>query len=248
MSSQAEETALALYSSPGGTYNGGLFPPACPTSFDGCTLPRKYVEVEFNSDPVALASVVTSFVSCSIIVNTGLVAEAGTDQSICSDLSQSATLTAVGTMGTAPYIYAWSDGATTPSTTVSPSDTTLYFVTITDANLCMEVDSVTVFAAPCCDNFMASAGSDTTICSGPGSTASLTATASGGSAPVSFTWDNGLGSGPNQTVSPTTTTTYTVTATDNIGCTETDQITVTVQACCAGFSVSAGVDLSLIHI
>ncbi len=245
ISAQAEETALALYASPGGTYNGGLFAPACPTSFDGCTLPRKYVEVEFNSDPDSVAAIVTSFVSCSIIINTGLVAEAGPNQSICSDLSQSATLTAVGSMGALPYNYSWSTGATSASITVSPTDTTTYFVTISDANLCMEIDSVTVYAAPCCDNFMVSAGSDTTICSSMGSSASLVATASGGIAPVSFSWDNGLGGGQNQTVNPAVTTTYTVVATDNIGCTDTDQITVTVEACCAGFSVSAGADRSI---
>ena len=245
MSAQAEETALAIYSSPGGTYNGGLSAAACATSFDGCTLPRKYVEVEFNSDPDSVADIVTSFVSCSIIINTGLVAEAGADQSICSDLSQSATLTAVGDMGTAPYNYSWSNGSTTSSITVSPTDTTTYFVTISDANTCIATDSVTVYAAPCCDNLMANAGLDTTICNQAGSSASLMASASGSGTMFSYTWDNGLGSGATQSVSPTTTTTYTVTAIDNIGCTDTDQVTVTVEACCTGFSVSAGADRTI---
>lgn len=48
----------------------------------------------------------------------------------------SATLTANVTGGLAPYTYTWSNGATSSSITVSPTSTTEYSVTVTDANSC----------------------------------------------------------------------------------------------------------------
>ena len=55
----------------------------------------------------------------------------------------------------------------------------------------------------------------TTIC--VGQSANLTANPSGSQTPYSQTWDNGLGTGLNQTVSPTNTTTYTFTVSDACG-------------------------------
>lgn len=51
-----------------------------------------------------------------------------------------------------------------------------------------------------------------------GDTAVLSATGSGGTAPYFFAWDNDLGKGPIQRVSPQETTTYSVTVTDAFGC------------------------------
>ena len=65
------------------------------------------------------------------------------------------------------------------------------------------------------------AGIDVTICLG--SSTNLSAT--GG---VSYQWDNGLGSGQNQTVNPSITTLYTVTGTDANGCVNTDDVLVTI--------------------
>ena len=45
---------------------------------------------------------------------------------------------------------------------------------------------------------------------------------------TTFSWSNGLGTNPNVTVSPTTTTTYSVTGTTPEGCTGTTEVTVTV--------------------
>lgn len=67
----------------------------------------------------------------------------------------------------------------------------------------------------------------TTIC--VGQSANLTATPVGSQTPYTQSWDNGLGSGLNQTVSPTTTTTYTFTVSDACGGqTATSSETVTV--------------------
>lgn len=79
-----------------------------------------------------------------------------------------------------------------------------------------ETISVTVLTPPTVD-----AGADQEICVGE----SATITAAGA---VSYTWDNGVGAGMTQTVNPASTTTYTVTGLDNMGCADTDQMTVTV--------------------
>lgn len=62
---------------------------------------------------------------------------------------------------------------------------------------------------------------ETTICAG----ASVNLVASGAS---SYAWDNGLGSGPSKTVSPAATTTYQVTGSVGVGCTNTSTITINV--------------------
>ncbi len=89
-------------------------------------------------------------------------------------------------------------------------------------------DGLTDCADPDCAPVV-SAGSDVSICGG--ASIGLTATASGGSTPYTYAWDNGLGAGSSKSVSPASTTTYTVTVTSASGCTSTAQVTVTVNVC-----------------
>ena len=70
-----------------------------------------------------------------------------------------------------------------------------------------------------------SAGADRVICSGTPTT--LTATATAGTAPYTYTWSPGGLTGAAVTVSPTVSQSYTVTATDARGCTATDVVDVT---------------------
>lgn len=79
----------------------------------------------------------------------------------------------------------------------------------------------------CCLSLTVDMGMNQSICSAE-ETVTISATANGGTAPYSYTWDNGLGNGQSHTVSPTTTTTYSVTVTDAVGCTTTGQTTVTI--------------------
>lgn len=73
---------------------------------------------------------------------------------------------------------------------------------------------------PCTNPPAVNAGADLTVCAG--TSVSLTATGAG-----VFTWDNGVSQGVPFT--PTATTTYTVTVDDGV-CTNTDQVTITVNA------------------
>ena len=145
----------------------------------------------------------------------------GPNQTIC--LGESTTVTASTTNG---VFFAWNTGATTSSITVSPSTTTVYSVTVTDANGCTATDNMTVTVGSADVN----AGPDQTICLGEST--SITASSNSG---VFYSWNTGATT-QSINVSPTVTTTYSVTVTDNNGCTATDAMTVTVG------------NLSLIHI
>ena len=114
--------------------------------------------------------------------------------------------------------YTW-DNNVTDGDNVSPSVTTTYTVTGTDANTCMNTAqiTVTVHALP----IVTANASEDTIC--VGEPTQLT-----GSGADNYTWDNNVTDGDN--VSPSVTTTYTVTGTDANTCMNTAQITVTVHA------------------
>ncbi len=115
-----------------------------------------------------------------------------------------------------------STGNRLASSTVAPSANTKYYVSKGIGD-CSDVDSITVSIAALP---MVIASNDTTICNGD--TATLSAVGSDGTSPYSYAWNNGLGTGANKTATPGTTTTYTVTITDANGCTDTDQVAVTV--------------------
>ena len=130
---------------------------------------------------------------------------------ICSGAS--AALTASG--GTS---YSWSNAATTASITVNPATTTAYSVTVTDANGCTAAVSRTVTVNPLPTTSITPA--TVSICNG----ASATLTAGGGTL---YSWSNGATS-PSITVNPSASATYSVTITDNNGCTGTASRGVTV--------------------
>ena len=132
--------------------------------------------------------------------------------SIC--LGEDATLNASGASN-----YVWDNGAGSgASVTVSPSANTTYVVTGIDANGCQAQGEVSlvVNSLP-----VVTTATDFSICSG--SAAGLSAIGAS-----SYSWDNNGGNGSNISVSPNMTTTYTVTGTDVNGCTNTDEIIVTV--------------------
>lgn len=132
------------------------------------------------------------------------------------------TVTAQANGGSLPYTYSWQPGGQTTSaiTGLCPGGHT---VTITDAKGCTKSASAIVGGAP---SFTLASMAPTTICSG--SSATLTASTSGPGV-ISYSWSPGNYIGNPYIVSPSSTTTYTVTATDTAsGCSHSTTVAVGV--------------------
>ncbi len=129
----------------------------------------------------------------------------------------SATLTASGVS-----TYTWNTGATGSSIIVTPASTTVYTVS---GNLsgcsttAVKTTTVTVNALP----LMTITAANTAICSGQSTTLTLTGSA------TNYTWSTGQTT-PAISVTPATTTTYSVSGTNANGCSNTALATVTVNA------------------
>ena len=135
-----------------------------------------------------------------------------TDTNLC--LGEPTTLSGSGATS-----YTW-DNTVVDGAAFNPIATTLYTVTGTDVNGCVDTDTLTinVNALP---TVVANA-TNTSLCTGD----PVTLTGSGA---TSYTWDNSVTDGT--AFNPVATQTYTVTGTDANGCTNTDQVTITVSAC-----------------
>jgi gliding motility-associated-like protein len=114
----------------------------------------------------------------NIIVNSLPPVEAGVDQQLCP-------YTPMTLNGSGAVSYTWNNGATN-GTPFIPSVDGKYIVTGTDANGCINKDSlmVTFLPAP-----VVSAGADVTVCENT----SVTFTGTG--AATTYTWDNGITDG-----------------------------------------------------
>ncbi len=129
-------------------------------------------------------------------------------------LGSNITINANAIGGVQPYSFTWNNGFVGNSQTVGPNQNTNYYVTVRDANNCVAgPDTVQVLVrAPISVTITPSFE----ICEGE--SGSLQANAIGGDSNFSYLWDNGLGTSPGIiTVTPDTTTTYTITVTDGCG-------------------------------
>ncbi len=125
--------------------------------------------------------------------------------------------TASGSGGTSPYTYKWDNGQTTATATNLAVGT--HSVTITDAAGCTATASVNITGST---NPTVSATALTQANCTSGGSAS--ATASGGTTPYSYKWDNGQ---TTATATNLSIGTHTVTVTDGGGCTATASVNIT---------------------
>lgn len=153
----------------------------------------------------------------SVFVNTDFSVEAGPDQSQC--LGSSFAFNALAQGGIPPYQFTWDDAAQTngPFLFVTPDITTIFTVTVTDALGCERTDTVTAQIIE--PDFTISA-EPAIICSGQKSTLSV----EGGNV---LEWSTGSTSNSTD-VTPTETTTYSVSVVSFNNCLFTSEITVEV--------------------
>jgi len=152
------------------------------------------------SEPSAvIVSITASNVSCN----------GGNDGSL--------TVSAIG--GSATYTYAWSMGST--SSTLSGLTSGTYTVTATDANGCTDTESVTITQPTA---LLVSITIDSNAGCGGSTTGGLTASSTGGTGTVTYVWNTG---GTSASVTGLIAGTYSVTATDANGCTDSTNQTIT---------------------
>ncbi|MBI4647533.1 MAG: T9SS type A sorting domain-containing protein [Bacteroidia bacterium] len=139
----------------------------------------------------------------------------------CYGISDGNAIVSSVTGGTPPYTYLWSTGATIDSIVDIPVG--IYAVTVTDANSNTATANL-IITEPDQLNVVSELSS-TPICIGQQAT--ISASATGGIPPYQYYWDNSLPSQLIQIVSPSTTTTYSVSVIDANGCTS-EQSVITV--------------------
>ena len=158
------------------------------TDSNGCTL----IDSVIISEPVLLAL--------------GL-----DDDSISCKGFNDGSITTQITGGITPYTFNWSNNQTSQDiANLGPGD---YSLTVSDANGCIIIDTSSVFEP---DSISLGLTADDTICVNVPK--ALIATASGGVGNYLYSWNEGLPSRANQTISPSRTTIYSVSVTDGNNC------------------------------
>ncbi|TND09479.1 MAG: hypothetical protein FD123_1285 [Bacteroidetes bacterium] len=146
-----------------------------------------------------------------------------TQDETCGSGDGSALVAASGGNG-GPYTYLWSNSATTSG--INNLNAGTYTVTVTDVSGCTSSSAITIANI---GTAVADAGTSVTISQGQ----STTLNGSGG---TSYSWSPPVGLSCTNcqapVATPAGTTTYTLTVTDSLGCTDTDTVTVFVDITC----------------
>lgn len=146
------------------------------------------------------------------------------------------TATASGSGGTGSMSYAWSGGGTSATKTGMAAGT--YTVTVTDANGCTDIANVTITQP----NAAVSVNviNITHVSCRFGSNGKGTASGAGGTGSKTYVWSNGVTTALNNNLPIGT---YTVTATDQNGCTATNSFTITQPATSVSVAVTGSTNI-----
>ncbi len=147
-----------------------------------------------------------------------LTATTSSTPSSCGNPNGSLTVTAGG--GAGGYQYLWTPGNYTTSTVNNVSSGS-YNVTVTDANGCTQIASVTVGSS----SAIASTNTVTNVLCNGQSTGSATVNVTGNNGSVTYVWNPSVST--TNTASNLAAGTYVVTSTDATGCSTTTTVTIT---------------------
>ncbi len=125
--------------------------------------------------------------------------------------------------GSGPYTYLWSSSFTTACINETPTTTTTYSATVTDSNGCSGVNSIEVVVSPtvAISNVTSVDNTDCSMDNG-----SITITASGGTAPLEYSIDNGVTYQSSNMFSSLGAGTYSIVVQDASNCTATSSATL----------------------
>lgn len=233
------DTLLAVF--------GTVVNPACYNSNNGSitanvtggTIPYGYLWSDGQTGSTAIgliaglysviitdASGCTTSLAMTLTQPTQVITTAGMNDTIC--LGNSGTVTASASGGAGGYYYTWQPGGAINGGTynITPTSNTTYTVTAYDADGCAGTpDTVSAIVY----NLTAaniSALALSPICPGQGTV--VYAVASGTTGPLTYTWNNGLGTGPGGfLVTPSAPVTYVVTVTNACGASIMDSVSIT---------------------
>ena len=172
-------------------------------------------------NPTTTATYTVTGTDANGCVNTAMTTVTVNPLPTVTATSSSAAVCAGGSVtltGGGASTYAW-DNNVTDAVSFVPTATTTYMVTGTDANGCVNTAMVTVTANAL--PTVTATSSSAAVCAGD--SVALT-----GGGTNMYAWDNNVMDGVY--FIPTATTTYMVTGTDSIGCSNTAMVTVTVNA------------------
>ncbi len=144
----------------------------------------------------------------------------GNDASCFGDANGNSTVVPDG--GTLDYTYVWSNGSANAMADGLEAQSIPYYVTVTDGNGCTAVDSIMIGSPT--ELTLSVDGIDVNCFGENGGSA--TATAGGGAGNFSYLWNDGNGQ-TTQFANGLTANNYSVTVTDNNGCTIVESIDIT---------------------
>ena len=173
-----------------------------------------------------------SFVSLNLSEPEPLTVSASSTSVTCNG-DNIGTATAFPSGGTIPYVFIWSNGKI--NLAISNLTVGNYTVVVTDVNSCVAAAAVYV-NEPTAITLIVS--STTITCNGD-STGIATAAAFGGTNPYTYNWNTGASSSQ---ISNLASQIYTVTVTDNNGCTKTIAVTISANP---GLQADAGSDVTI---
>ncbi len=168
--------------------------------------------------------------STTVGSNPNPIANAGPDMSFCEGTGGVALQGTASGGGGAPYYYTWTCNTppcglscvNCPNPVANPTDTTTYYLMVTDQNGCTSLlDSMVVNVLP---KPIVDAGADTAICATPAPCVVLQPSVSNGYGPYTYQWIPGTGLNnatiANPCARPDTSTIYALVVTDlSTGCT-----------------------------